>query len=105
MVTISVIYPRGQGAHFDYDYYIARHLPLVSERWSGSGLTGVEALRGMAGAEGGEAPFFAIALIRFASMELFQAAMGGEHAAAVLGDIPNFTSVQPIVQMNDTIYG
>ena len=105
MVTISVIYPRSEGAHFDYDYYSATHLPLVSERWRDAGLTGIEGLRGVAGAAGGDAPFFAMALIRFASLEQFQAAMGGEHAGPILGDIANFTSVQPIVQVNTAIYG
>jgi hypothetical protein len=44
------------------------------------GLTGAEALRGTAAADGSEASFVAIALLRFASMDAFRAAMGGPHA-------------------------
>jgi hypothetical protein len=32
MPTVSVVYPRRQGANLDFDYYTSRHLPLVSQR-------------------------------------------------------------------------
>jgi uncharacterized protein (TIGR02118 family) len=103
MATISVIYPRSEGATFDHDYYQNVHLPLVAERWKDAGLTGGEGLRGVAGGDGGEAPVFAIGLIHFESMKAFEAAMGGEHAAEIMGDIANFTNVQPILQVNERI--
>jgi uncharacterized protein (TIGR02118 family) len=103
MPTISVIYPRAQGATFDFDHYRSVHMPLVAKRWGDAGLTGAEALRGMSGADGGEAPYFAITLLRFASIEAFGAAMGGEHAAEIVADIANFTNVQPAIQVNETI--
>lgn len=34
MVLISVMYPGGAGTRFDMDYYLKKHMPLVSERWS-----------------------------------------------------------------------
>jgi uncharacterized protein (TIGR02118 family) len=103
MPTVSVIYPRSEGATFDFDYYRSTHLPLVAARWSGAGLTGAEALRGIANADGGEPLYFAIALIRFDSAETLRAAMGGADAADIIGDIPNFTNVQPVIQVNETI--
>lgn len=103
MPTISVIYPRSEGATFDYGYYEQTHLPLVMERWGDAGLAGAEALRGIGAPDGSEAAFFAIALIRFHSLDQFQAAMTGEHAAEIMGDIANFTSVTPLVQVNERI--
>jgi uncharacterized protein (TIGR02118 family) len=103
MPTISVIYPRREGATFDFEHYAKVHMPLVAERWGDAGLTGTEALRGVNGGDGGDAPFFAITLLRFASMEAFGAAMSGEHAAEILADIANFTNVQPVIQVNETI--
>ena len=103
MTTISVIYPRSEGAAFDFDYYEATHLPLVAERWRGAGLLGVEALRGVGAPDGGPPPFFAIALIRFGSPDQFRAAATGEHAAEIMGDIANFTDVAPLLQVNETI--
>jgi uncharacterized protein (TIGR02118 family) len=103
MITVTVIYPATPGARFDFAYYSQRHLPLLVERWGGSGLDAVEALRGIVGVDGGEPPFLAQALLRFSSMEAFEAAAGGEHAPEIFGDIPNFTDVQPIVQVNERI--
>ena len=65
MTTISVIYPRDPTATFDYGYYEEQHLPLVVKRWRGAGLVDAQALRGISALDGSEAPFFAIALIRF----------------------------------------
>ena len=103
MTTISVIYPRDPTATFDYGYYEEQHLPLVVKRWRGAGLVDAQALRGISALDGSEAPFFAIALIRFESIGSFRAAVTGEHAAEIMGDIPKFTSVQPILQVNESI--
>ena len=103
--TISVIYPRVENATFDYDYYERTHLPLVAARWADAGLTGAEALRGVGTPDGSEPPYLAIALLRFASAEAMREATGGEHAAEIFADIPNFTNVRPVVQVNQAIGG
>ncbi len=103
MPTVSVIYPRREGATFDFDYYERVHLPLVAKGWAEAGLTGAKALRGTAGGDGGEPAFLAIALISFDSMDSFQAAMAGPAAAQIVGDIVNFTNVQPVIQVNERI--
>jgi uncharacterized protein (TIGR02118 family) len=103
MTTISVIYPRSPNATFDYAYYEETHLPLVIEKWRDGGLIDVEALRGVSALDGSDAPSFAIALIRFDSIDSFRAAIAGEHAAEIMGDIPNFTSVLPLLQVNEII--
>jgi uncharacterized protein (TIGR02118 family) len=103
MIVVSVIYPRSHGTEFDYDYYEENHLPLLTQRWGGAGLIGAEALRGTTAPDGGDAPYFAIALLRFESREAMGAALGGEHAEEVMGDIPKFTNVQPVVQINEPI--
>ena len=105
MPTVSVIYPRREGAAFDFDYYENTHLPLVATRWADAGLTGAQALRGTAAADGSEAPYIAIALLSFASDEALRAAMGGPHAGEIIADIGNFTNVQPVIQVNEAIGG
>jgi uncharacterized protein (TIGR02118 family) len=103
MATLSVVYPREPGARFDYDYYQRTHLPLVVERWADAGLVGGEALIGKAAADGSEPPFFAIGMIHFQSAAELEAALAGEHAAEIIGDIGKFTNVQPILQSNERI--
>ena len=105
MTTLSVAYPREPGASFDFDYYEKVHLPLVARLWADAGLTGGGALRGTAGADGGEPPFFAIGLIHFQSADALGAALNGPHAPEIIGDIANFTTVAPILQINEDIPG
>ena len=101
MATLSVVYPRTPGATFDYDYYRTKHMPLVGERWAQAGLTGGEALLGQAAHDGSESPYFAIGIIHFDSEESLQAALNGEHASEVVGDISNFTNAEPVIQLNE----
>jgi len=103
MATLSVVYPRASGTSFDYDYYQNKHLPLVSQRWADAGLEGGEALLGKAAPDGSDPPYFAIGIIHFESMDALKAAMNGEHAPEIIGDIRNFTDAQPILQINERI--
>ena len=103
MRTLSVCYPRSAGATFDYDYYQTKHLPLVVERWADAGLTGGEALLGEVSPDGSESPFLAIGIIHFESAGALQAALAGEHASEIMGDIRNFTNVLPMVQVNERV--
>ena len=95
MTTISVTYQRRPDAQFNHDYFAKVHLPLVKRLWGDYGMTGIEALLGNP-----DAPFLAVALLTFSSEEAFNAAMKGEAAAEVLGDIPNYTNLQPVLQVN-----
>ena len=103
MATLSVCYPRSAGATFDYDYYQTKHLPLVLQRWADVGLTGGEALLGKASPDGSESPFLAIGIIHFESRARLDAALTGEHAAEIIGDIRTFTNVEPLLQVNERI--
>ena len=101
MASLSVHYPRTAGTTFDYEYYRNTHLPLVGKRWADAGLIGGEALLGSSAPDGTESPYFAIGIIHFDTDENLQAALSGEHAAEVIGDIKNFTDVQPVIQINE----
>ena len=101
MPTLSVVYPRTAGATFDYEYYRNIHMPMVGERWAGAGLTGCEALLGKAAPDGSEPAYFAIGIIHFDSHESLEAALNGPHASEIIGDIANFTSAAPVIQLNE----
>jgi uncharacterized protein (TIGR02118 family) len=52
------------------------------------------------GAPGAKAAFSTLCHLRFDSVEAFQQAFG-PHAADIQNDIPNYSSVQPIIQISD----
>ena len=102
MVLISVMYPGGEDATFDTAYYVERHIPLVKERWTAMGLDDVQLVRAVATPDGSAPPYGVMALLTFRSLEAFQGAAQA-HAAEIFADIPKFTNVKPVVQINEPL--
>ena len=100
MIKVSVLYPNKEDCKFDMDYYCNSHIPMVRGKL-GSALKGVAVEHGLAGAEpGSKAAFIAMGHLLFESVEAFQGAFG-PHAEAIMKDVPNYTDVQPTVQISE----
>ncbi|MCD4498451.1 EthD family reductase [Chromobacterium vaccinii] len=100
MITVSVTYPQRAGARFDFDYYLRQHMPMV-QQLLGHALKGARVDRGLSGAEPGSAPdYVAQATLLCESTEAFQQAFGPV-AARIMGDITNYTDIQPVIQYNE----
>ncbi len=98
MIRVSVLYP--QSGKFDWDYYLAKHVPLVREKL-GKALKAVAIDKGLAGGQPGTPPgFVAMFHMTFDSADAFQAAFG-PHAKALMADIPNYTKAQPQIQISE----
>jgi len=103
MVRISVLCATSEGKKFDHDYYVNRHMKLVRDRLTGFGLVRTEVDKGMAGgAPGAPAPYVAIGHVYFNTLADFQKGMG-QHGKELLGDVPNFTNIQPQIQISEII--
>ena len=102
MILITVMYPAGPEDSFNRGYYLETHIPLVKERWSSMGLESVQLLRGIASGDGREPVYQVIALLSFRSQQEFQKAVQA-HGQEIFADIPKFTSVQPVVQINEAL--
>jgi uncharacterized protein (TIGR02118 family) len=94
MIRLSVYYPATDGATFDHDYYRTTHVPLAVKTW---GLDGAEIDRGVNG------PYVAAVHFRFESVDALNAAMGSPDTAAVLADVPNYTTIQPVLQTSEIV--
>jgi len=66
------------------------------------GLEDVRLLRGSASGDGTEAPYQVIALLTFRSQQDFQKAVQA-HGQEIFADITKFTSVKPVVQINEAL--
>ncbi len=102
MVIVSVMYPASAGAKFDMDYYRKTHIPLVRARWDDCGLRELEILTGIGTPSGGPPTYPVLALLTFDSAAAFDQAVARD-GAEIIGDIPNFSSVQPVIQVNDVL--
>jgi uncharacterized protein (TIGR02118 family) len=100
MIRVSVLYPQSGGAKFDWDYYLAKHIPMVRDKL-GKALKGVAVEKGLSGGAPGTAPsYVALCHLTFDSVEAFQAALA-PHGPAIMGDIPNYTSLQPTMLISE----
>lgn len=101
MTIVSVFYPQTATSRFDYGYYLQSHMPMVRERWTSFGLEKAELLRGTASLDGGAPVFAMVATLYFTSEEAVRQALQA-HGDEVMGDIPNFTDVEPMLQMGES---
>ena len=98
MIHVQIFYP--PSSRFDMAYYCEKHMPMVQAR-IGAACTGFTVDAGLAGgAPGQPAPYVAVGALICSSVEAFQAGFG-PHAAEILGDIPNYTDAQPVLQISE----
>ena len=94
MIQVSVNYPVTEGATFDHEYYAATHVPMAKAAW---GLSDAVIEKGVNG------PFVAAVHVQFESMDALGAAMSSDDSAAVLADLPNFTTIAPQMQISEIV--
>ncbi len=100
MIKVTVFYPNGDGKTFDIDYYCNKHIPMVQETL-GDAIKGVAVEKGLAGGTpDAPAAYMAIGNLYFESIEAFQTSFL-PHLDKFGADIPNFTNVEPEVQLSE----
>lgn len=92
MPTLVVSYPLGDGTHFDAEYYVETHIPLVRTCWTPYGLSSAEVLLPQ-----GDQPWHGAVLLRFESSAAIDAALGGIETPKVMADLPKFTNIAPVI--------
>ena len=104
MIKISILYPNNNGARFDLRYYIDKHMPMSIELLgTHAGFRGVSVEHGLGGGiPGTEAAYVAMCHYQFDSVENFMAAFM-PHAAVLQGDMPNYTDIEPVIQVNEVL--
>ena len=102
MAKVSVMYANGEGKTFDGDYYVNKHLPWVSSLL-GDALKGATAEKGLgSAAPGSPAPYLGIGTMYFDSVRDFGEAFG-PNAEKIMADLPNFTNIEPTVQISEIV--
>jgi uncharacterized protein (TIGR02118 family) len=102
MIRVSVLYPKTDGAKFDMDYYLKKHMPMV-KRKLGAAMKGATVEKGVSGgAPGTPAAYGVIAHLTFDSVDAFNKAMAPA-ANEIMGDIPNYTTIAPVMQISEIV--
>ena len=101
-IKVSVLYPNGNGKTFNMDYYCNKHVPLVAGLL-GNAVIGATVEKGLGGAAPNEAAAYsAMGNLYFETMESFQNSFG-PNAELILGDLPNFTNITPVIQISEVM--
>lgn len=89
---VIVLYPRKDGAKFDLDYYHSTHMPLVKKSWSSLGLKSFTITQ-----LSPDNQYSMAAILDFESQESIGKTMADPSTKDVMGDVPNFSSEQPVI--------
>ncbi len=100
--AITVLYPNVEDATFNLDYYMAKHMPLVGERFASHGIKGWRVTRFIGTPQGGQAIYSVMATLEFDHPDQFKAAIAAE-GGVVLGDVPNFSNKEPVIMIGDIV--
>ena len=89
MIKVSVMYPTGDDATFDIEYYKTTHMDIVERTMKPSK---IEIDSGQNG------PYIAAGHMYFESPEALEAAMG--EVGEAMADVPNFTNATAVMQVS-----
>jgi uncharacterized protein (TIGR02118 family) len=102
MIKVSVLYPNGVDKTFNMDYYCNTHVPMVAGLL-GDAVKEATVEKGLAGgAPGSKARYAAMGNLYFDSLASFENNFG-PHAPTIMGDVPNFTNIKPIIQISEVM--
>jgi uncharacterized protein (TIGR02118 family) len=103
MIKVTILYANGDGKNFNMDYYSNKHMPMVAGLL-GDSLKMYEIDKGIAGrAPGDPIPYLAIGYFYFNKLSEFQHSFA-PHAEKIRQDIPNYTNIQPVIQISEVVY-
>lgn len=102
MIKVSILYPNGADKTFNMDYYCSTHVPMVASLL-GNAVKGATVEKGLAGgAPGSAVRYAAMGNLYFDSIKSFESNFG-PHAPAIMADLPNFTNIEPVVQISEVM--
>jgi uncharacterized protein (TIGR02118 family) len=102
MIKVTILYPNGEGSSFDMDYYANKHMPMVADLL-GDSLKLMAIDKGLAGRTPEEPiPYLAIGYLYFDKLSAYENSFG-PNAEKIVGDIPNYTNIQPVVQISEVL--
>lgn len=102
MIKLSALYPNGDGKSFDMEYYCNIHVPMVTGLL-GDLLKSATVEKGLgSGVPDSPAPYVAMGHLYFETVQDFENSFG-PNADKIVGDVPNFTNIDPVIQVSEVL--
>ena len=101
MIRVTVAYTNQEGKKFDWDYFTGTHAEIVHREMDSRGMVRFEQDKGISGADpSAPPPFVGMGFLTFNTLdEVHQAFVAA--GRAVMGDIPNYTDIEPTIQISE----
>jgi len=96
---LTVVYPWKDDAKFDFEYYTGKHLPLLRQLY-GASVGKMHVHKGMRRGDGSPPAFVGGVTVEILSLEAFDAA-AKEHRPKLIADVPNFSNITPVAQIDE----
>jgi uncharacterized protein (TIGR02118 family) len=96
MIRVSVVYNNQENTHFDAEYCLNHHMPLVEKLYSEFGLIGWDFDQGISLSSKHQPTVAAIANIYFDDIAAVKAAFKNK-GAEVMADTKNYTNIEPTI--------
>ena len=96
---LGVYYPWQADAKFDFDYYRDKHLTMLGQLY-GKSVGKMQVRKGLRKGDGSSPAFVTALSVEILSMEAYEAA-AKEHVAKLIADVPNFTNIKPVAQIEE----
>lgn len=101
MVKVSILYPNGEGKHFDMDYYVKTHMPLVATLF-GDSLKALSIDKGIGSGRPGPMPYLAIGHLYFERLSAYEGALA-PYTDTIRKDILKYTNIAPVIQISEVL--
>jgi uncharacterized protein (TIGR02118 family) len=102
MIRVSAFYENRPDAQFDFDYYTKKHFPMVLDLMKPFGAIRFEVEKPLGSASGYASAYVAVGTIYFNDMAGLQAGLA-KHGDQIMGDIPNYTNLTPVLQFGEIV--
>jgi uncharacterized protein (TIGR02118 family) len=105
MIRVTVLFPKTSDSHFDMDYYLSKHVPMTMEKLRSTGATvsgTVDEGLGNLMMPEEPTPYAVVGTLLFEKMEDLQNGLA-RHGSEIMADFPNFTNIQPVIQVNKVV--
>lgn len=102
MIRLTALYRHSPGAEFDFTYYTSTHMRLARERLREYGMGLVQVEKGMETLDGQAPGYVCIAHVEFSNLQDLKRGLEA-HAEDLMADVPNYTNIEPEVQISEVL--
>ena len=98
MIRITLIYRKSENAHFDFDYYVNRHVPMSRQLMSDCGLVSIEVEKVLRALDGGPSNAICVTHVDLVDEACLKKALE-LHGAQMMADFGNYTDITPEIHV------